>query len=116
LKYFVAFPQGLNYLDGFPRAIGSCFNSYEHVYNIAYYLKYNKYINITRHYIDLARFLKFIIGEINCVKLFFRISAEVGKYIKQGDYLNIEFDLLGKYALKGGKTEITKSFLNANGF
>jgi riboflavin synthase len=38
------------------------------------------------------------------------------KYIKQGDYLNIEFDLLGKYALKGGKTEITQSFLNENGF
>ena len=38
------------------------------------------------------------------------------KHIKQGDYFNIEFDVLGKYALKGSKTEITKSFLSANGF
>ncbi|MBU2529490.1 MAG: riboflavin synthase [Elusimicrobia bacterium] len=38
------------------------------------------------------------------------------KYIKQGDFLNIEFDVLGKYALKGSKKEISKSFLNVNGF
>ncbi len=38
------------------------------------------------------------------------------KYVKQGDFLNIEFDVLGKYALKGSRAEITKSFLSANGF
>ncbi|MEA3306625.1 MAG: riboflavin synthase [Elusimicrobiota bacterium] len=38
------------------------------------------------------------------------------RYASQGDFFNIEFDMLGKYALKGNKTEITRSFLSANGF
>jgi len=38
------------------------------------------------------------------------------KYLKPGDLLNIEYDILGKYALKNAGAKITKQFLADNGF
>jgi len=38
------------------------------------------------------------------------------KYLKPGDLLNIEYDILGKYALKNSGGKITREFLSDNGF
>ena len=38
------------------------------------------------------------------------------KYLKSGDLLNIEYDILGKYALKNSGRKITRKFLSDNGF
>lgn len=38
------------------------------------------------------------------------------KHLKAGDALNIEYDILGKYALKHSGGRITKAFLAENGF
>ena len=38
------------------------------------------------------------------------------KYLKPGDPLNIEYDILGKYALKDSGGIITRKFLSDNGF
>ena len=38
------------------------------------------------------------------------------KYLKAGDALNIEYDILGKYAQKKSAGKITKDYLTENGF
>lgn len=38
------------------------------------------------------------------------------KYARPGDYFNMEFDILGKYAIKGDKRVISEEFLIENGF
>ena len=38
------------------------------------------------------------------------------KYLKPGDLSNIEYDILGKYALKNSGGKITREFLSENGF
>lgn len=38
------------------------------------------------------------------------------KYLKPGDLSNIEYDILGKYALKASGGKITRKFLTDNGF
>lgn len=38
------------------------------------------------------------------------------KYLKPGDLLNIEYDILGKYAIKNSGGKITRKFLSDSGF